>query len=460
MNARPRVRTPSASKTPAAAPPPGADDRDEAQVIVVGAGPGGSAAAFHLARHGVDVLLLEKSEFPREKVCGDGLTPRAVHQLVRMGVDTAAEGWSRNRGLRFVSNGRQLEVDWPETARFPGYGLTRTRHDFDDLLARRAAGAGARLRTLTKVTAPVCDRTGRVVGVRALAGTERREVTLTAPVVIAADGASARLALSLGLERRKDRPVGTAVRRYYRSPARHQDDYLESWLDLRRREDDRVLPGYGWIFPLGDGRVNVGLGVLNESRTGTGDTRRMMDDWLVRTPPEWGLREENADGPLRGAALPMGFNRVPHYLPGMMLIGDCGGMVNPCNGEGIPYAMEAGELAAEIAAQALVRPEGPRRERALAHYAQEINRRHGGYYRLGNAFSALMARPRFTSAVTQKAVKSPAVTRAMVRMLSNLTDDPAADATDLLMHVLVRAVSTAAPARHASARSNPRAVTR
>ncbi|GAA2920968.1 geranylgeranyl reductase family protein [Streptomyces enissocaesilis] len=409
----------------------------DAQVIVVGAGPGGAGAAYHLARQGVDVALLEKAEFPREKVCGDGLTPRAVHQLVRMGIDTTAPGWKRNRGLRFVSRGRTLELDWPQSGRFPGYGLTRTRHDFDQILAEHAVAAGARLHTRTKATTPLLDAGGRVVGVSAV-GPDGQPMDFTAPLVIAADGVAGRLALAVGISRLEKRPVGTAVRRYFHSPAKHQDPYLESWLDLRR-PDGRVLPGYSWIFPMGDGRVNVGLGVLNDSRTGSMETRTMLTTWLARTPEEWGLRsEENADGPLRGAALPMGFNRLPHYRNGLMLIGDAGGMVNPCNGEGITYAMESGELAADIAAQALARNAGASRERALERYPSEMEARLGRYYRLGCAFSALMARPSFTSLVTQNAVRSPRAMRFMVRLLSNLTDSPSADAMDHIINTMIR----------------------
>src|ERR1043165_1861438 len=127
----------------------------DADVIVVGAGPGGSSTAFFLARHGLDVLLLEKTEFPREKVCGDGLTPRAVKQLIKMGVETKPDdGWLINKGLRVIGGGVRLELDWPELASYPNYGLTRTRLDFDEVLANRAAEVGARLQCNTKVTGP------------------------------------------------------------------------------------------------------------------------------------------------------------------------------------------------------------------------------------------------------------------------------------------------------------------
>src|SRR5689334_5209805 len=169
--------------------------------------------------------MLEKTEFPREKVCGDGLTPRAVKQLVKMGVDTSEKaGWLHNKGLRVIGGGIRLELDWPDLASYPNYGLTRTRLDFDQLLATRATEAGAVLTTNTTVTGPILDRSGRVVGVAAT-GPGDEPVEYRAPLVIAADGVSGRLPLALGLAKREDRPLGVAVRRYYRSPFRHDDDY-------------------------------------------------------------------------------------------------------------------------------------------------------------------------------------------------------------------------------------------
>lgn len=412
----------------------------DADVIVVGAGPGGSATAYHLAKHGVNVLLLEKTEFPREKVCGDGLTPRAVKQLIDMGVDVSPEqGWLHNKGLRVIGGGIRLELDWPELASFPNYGLTRTRMDFDDLLARQAVAAGAKLLVNNNVIAPVLDAADRVVGVTAK--TPEGEVTYRAPLVIAADGVSGRFPLALGVAKREDRPMGVAVRRYYRSPAKHDDDYLESWLELRSREGgDKLLPGYGWIFGMGDGRVNVGLGVLNSSVAyGKTNYRQLLIDWMGSTPEDWGMRDEaNADGPIMGAALPMGFNRTPHYTRGVLLVGDSGGMVNPFNGEGIAYAMESGALAAEIVTQALARPEGPDRERALQAYPQELKIRYGGYYRLGGMFVKLIGNPQVMKLATKHGMPHPTLMRFVLKLLANLTDPRGGDAMDRIINGLSR----------------------
>ncbi|MGV9976474.1 geranylgeranyl reductase family protein [Micromonospora wenchangensis] len=415
---------------------------NDADVIVVGAGPGGSATAYHLARHGVRVLLLEKTEFPREKVCGDGLTPRATRQLIRMGVDTSPEaGWLHNKGLRVIGGGVRLELDWPDLASFPNYGLVRTRLDFDDLLAQRAVAAGAELRTNVNVIGPMLDGDDRVVGVTAEVGPGREPATFHAPLVVAADGVSGRFPLALGLAKREDRPIGVAVRRYYHSPAKHDDDYLESWLELRSKDSDALLPGYGWIFGLGDGRVNVGLGVLNSSSAfGKTNYRRLLTDWLANTPADWGMTDEaNADGPILGAALPMGFNRVPHYTRGVLLVGDSGGMVNPFNGEGIAYAMESGELAAEVIVQALARPAGPERERALTAYPQELKARFGGYYRLGGIFVKLIGRPEVMRMATKHGMPHPMLMRFVLKLLANLTDPRGGDAMDRVINAMTKA---------------------
>lgn len=194
---------------------------NSADVIVVGAGPAGSTTAYYLAKAGLDVLLLEKTAFPREKVCGDGLTPRATKQLVSMGIDISEEaGWLRNKGLRIIGGGVRLQLDWPDLAAYPDYGLVRKRDDFDEQLARQAQKAGARLYERCNVGAPITDdRTGRIIGVNAKLGEEKTPVTFHAPLVVAADGNSTRLSLGMGLHRREDRPMGVAVRTYFTSPA-------------------------------------------------------------------------------------------------------------------------------------------------------------------------------------------------------------------------------------------------
>ena len=423
---------------------------DSADVIVVGAGPAGSAVAFYLATAGLDVLVLEKTHFPREKVCGDGLTPRAVKALTGMGVPIAEEdGWLRNKGLRIIGGGGRIELPWPDMSSYPGFGLVRNRLDFDEILARHAQKAGARLLEGTNVTGPILDdRTGAIVGVtarhapagaaegggRAASSGRAAERKFRARLVVAADGNSSRLSVSMGLRKRDDRPLGVAVRTYYTSP-RHDDDYLEAWLDLW--DGSSLLPGYGWIFGMGDGTSNVGLGMLNTSSAfGNIDYKDLLKRWLGAMPPEWGFTEENRTEPVRGAALPMGFNRTPHYTNGLLLVGDAGGMVNPFNGEGIAYALESGEIAARVIVQALARPTAAGAEMVLQSYPSALKDAYGGYYTLGRTFVKLIGQPSFMKFATRHGVKRPAVMRFTMKLLGNLTETRGGDAVDRMLNAL------------------------
>jgi geranylgeranyl reductase family protein len=431
--------------------------RDDADVIVVGAGPSGSTAAYYLAQAGLNVLLIEKSRFPRDKVCGDGLTPRAVKSLIAMGVDVSEEaGWLRNKGLRVIGGGMRLELDWPELSSWPGYGLVRTRASLDEQLARRAQAAGAKLLEGTTVTGPLLDDNGQIVGVETTTGTEEESKTRSrsdnaerehgatavyrARVVVAADGNSSRLSIAMGLRKRDDRPMGVAVRTYYTSP-RHEDDYLESWLDLW--DGNRLLPGYGWIFGMGDGTSNVGLGMLNTSDAfGKTDYRDLLKRWLKSMPEEWGYVEENRTEPVRGAALPMGFNRTPHYHKGLLLAGDAAGLVNPFNGEGIAYAMESGELLARVVAQALARPTRAETERVLRSYPDELQAAYGRYYTLGRIFVELIGRPKLMRYATSRGMHHPQLMRFALKLLANLTDPRDGDAGDRIISAMTRLAPT------------------
>jgi len=421
---------------------PGAER--QAQVIVVGAGPAGAATAYHLAAAGIDVLLLEKSAFPRDKVCGDGLTPRATRQLLGMGFDLDQPGWQKNKGLRIIGAGLRLELPWPDLATFPPYGMARARMDLDELLARHAEKAGARLLERAAVTGPVIDDyTGRVVGVTAKPVDDRGrkvgdEVIYRAPIVVAADGVSARLAMALGLERRENRPMAVAARAYYRTPM-HDDPWMESWLELwdGKPNQSNQLPGYGWIFPLGDGTANVGLGILNTSKAFRSiDYKDSMRRWLANTPEELGFRDENLVAPIRSAALPMGFNRKPHYTRGVLLVGDSGGMVNPFNGEGIDYALEAGRMAAETAVQALGRVPGPMRERVLEGYPAALDATYGGYFTLGRVFAKMIGNPTFMKQATKYGLPRPTLMRFMLKLMANLTDPRDGDTMDRIINGL------------------------
>ncbi len=408
----------------------------DADVIVVGAGPSGSTTSYYLAQAGLKVLLLEKTQFPREKVCGDGLTPRSVKQLLDMGIEPTEEnGWIKNKGLRIIAGKHRLELQWPELESFPNYGLIRTRQDFDEILANRAKSAGVDLRENTRVLGPIRDDvTGRVIGVNAK--NNDGNISYRAPFVVAADGVSARMALALGLQRREDRPMGVAVRTYYKSP-RTNDDYMESWLELW--DGDKLLPGYGWIFGVGDGTSNVGLGILDSSPAFQSiDYKDLLKKWLEQTPHEWGYRDENMVGEIRGAALPMGFNRQPFYTQGLILVGDSGGMVNPFNGEGIAYAMESGKVAAEVIANAATATNAFQREKLLQQYPALMKERLGGYYTLGRIFVKIIGHPEVMKIATKYGMGYDRLMKFTLKLLANLTDPNSKETSDRIINALSR----------------------
>lgn len=427
----------------------------DADVVIVGAGPAGSTAAAHLAQAGFEVALLEKASFPRDKICGDALTPRAVRETQRLGIPTrAADGWHPNRGLRLIGAGHRLEIDWPDVPGMPDHGLTRPRMKLDADLAGFAAACGARLHENTMATHPLLGPDGWVTGVAARATDERGrrtgpEMAFRAPVVIAADGVSSRMAVALGIEKRDDRPMGVAVRTYHSSP-RHDDDYIESWVELTaptqttasgQATGGEVMPGYGWLFPLGDGTVNVGLGMLNTSPAfGQVDYRAVLRDWIAAMGHEWDIDETTELTPVRSAALPMAFNRTPHFDRGMLLIGDAGGMVNPFNGEGIDYGMEAARIAAEVISTYARYPEAARRRR-LAEYPAAVRDSFGSYFTLGRVFAELIGRPELMSLGIKYGMSSRLVMTFVVKLLANLYDDGSTtdrDAYDYVITALTR----------------------
>jgi geranylgeranyl reductase family protein len=405
----------------------------ETDVLVVGAGPGGAATAYHLARHGIDVTVVERSRFPREKVCGDGLTPRGVAAMRRMGIDPDEPGFERVRGLRVHSRRDTIELPFPELSSWPDFGVVRTRHDFDALLAERAVKAGARLMEATEAVAPIVDE-GWVSGstIRPAGARDGEPSDIRSRFVVACDGAASRFAAPAGVVRDDTRPLGIAARRYYRTDY-HPGPWLESWLDLW--EGDLLLPGYGWLFPVAGGTINLGAGLLNTFRDFKAvSAQRLFDAFASMLPPSFGITEEAAEGRLLSGPLPMSFNRTPQAVPGMLLVGDAAGAVNPMNGEGIAYAMETAEIAAELIHEALV----TRRPGLAMMYPAELRRRYGRYFTIGRGFARAIGDPTVMGLATKWMLPRPTVMNFALRVMGNISDGRDGDAQDRLFYLLQR----------------------
>ncbi len=413
-------------------------------LVVVGGGPAGSSAAWRAATAGARVLLIDKAQFPRDKPCGDGLTPRAVASIGALGLENELKRFNRVDRLRVNGAGRTLNFNWPASDAFPDHGYVVARTDLDELLLRHAQAAGAEVREGTVAVAPIVEG-GVVRGVIAKRNGSTEEIR--AGVVVAADGASSRIGRAVGMVQESSRPLGLAVRAHFeaRRPAA-DDDVIESYLELR--DGDALLPGYGWIFPMGRGsrsspigRINVGVGILSTYK-GWRDvnTAHLMGAFMRALPAEWELPDIASlreGGQLKGWRLPMGFSVWPPWRPGVIACGDAAGVVNPFNGEGISEAVETGVVGAEVALRALG-GDGPQ---DLSVYEQKLDELWGPYYRLARTFVRLIGNPRVMRTLTVVGMRVPPVMEFAFKLLANLYREQGGGGGDALVRAMLRAAT-------------------
>jgi geranylgeranyl reductase family protein len=384
-------------------------------VLVVGGGPAGASTAYWLAEAGHDVVVVERKTFPRDKTCGDGLTPRAVKQLADMGLEPAiARDHHRFDGLRAVAHGITLELQWPAHPVYPSHGYVVRRRDLDQLVADHAVKAGATLWQGAEAVAPIVER-GVVVG----ATIKRKDTGAAEPVraryVVVADGSNSRFGRALGTTRNRAYPQGMAIRTYYESPM-HDDPWIESCLDLRDREGNS-LPGYGWVFPVGDGTINVGMGLLSTFRDWKSiNTSRLMDEWAATAPERWGITPEGRTGEPTGGRLPMGGSIGPRVGPTWLAVGDAAGSVNPFNGEGIDYAYETGRLAADVLDEAIT----TRSALALQRYESTLVAEFGLYFKVARLFAHVIGQPTLMRELTRVGMRSRSLMDWVLRIMANL----------------------------------------
>jgi geranylgeranyl reductase family protein len=384
-------------------------------VLVVGGGPAGASTAYWLAEAGHDVLVVEKKTFPRDKTCGDGLTPRAVKQLADMGLEeTVARDHHRFDGLRAVAHGITLELEWPSHPVYPSHGYVVRRRDLDQLVAEHAVKAGATLWNGAEAVAPIVER-GFVGGAQVKRKDTGAVEEVRARYVVVADGSNSRFGRALGTTRDRAYPQGMAIRTYYESPL-HDDPWIESCLDLRDREGNS-LPGYGWVFPVGDGTINVGMGLLSTFRDWKSvNTSKLMDEWAATAPEHWGITPEGRTCEPTGGRLPMGASIGPRVGPTWLAVGDAAGSVNPFNGEGIDYAYETGRLAADVLGEALTTRSGL----ALQRYETTLEAEFGLYFKVARLFAHVIGRPALMRELTRVGMRSRSLMEWVLRIMANL----------------------------------------
>lgn len=383
-------------------------------VLVIGAGPAGAAAAYWLASAGHRVLVVEKKAFPREKTCGDGLTPRAVRELEDMGLGPKLEGHHRYDGLRSIAHGVTLELVWPEHPDFPDYGYVVRRRDLDEFVAGAAVGAGAEVWTGVEATAPILE-SGLLVGARLHRKERDDDIDVFAKYVVIADGANSRFGRGLGTARDRTYPLGMAIRGYYVSDL-HADPWIESHLDIKDQRGDS-LPGYGWIFPVGDGTINVGVGLLSTFAGWKSiNTSHLMSAFEATAPERWGISPDSSCGAPTGGRLPTGGSVSPKVGPTWVVAGDAAGSINPFNGEGISYAYETGRMAAAAVDLALITGDGL----ALRTYADGLDARFGLYFKTARIFVAAIGNPAVMRELTRVGMHSRPLMEWVLRIMANL----------------------------------------
>ncbi|MBU8808747.1 menaquinone reductase [Mycolicibacterium goodii] len=383
----------------------------KADVVVVGAGPAGSAAAAWAARAGRDVVVVDAAQFPRDKACGDGLTPRAVAELRRLGMTPWLDTRIRHHGLRMSGFGADVEIPWPGPS-FPATSSAVPRTELDDRIRSVAADDGAKMMLGVKVVGVSHDSSGRVDTVTLEDGS-----TIRCDQLIVADGARSTLGRTLGRTWHKETVYGVAIRGYIASP-RAAEPWITSHLELRSPQG-KVLPGYGWIFPLGNGEVNIGVGALaTAKRPADAALRPLMSFYTDLRRDEWGLVGEPRAA--LSALLPMGGAVSGVAGPNWMLIGDAAACVNPLNGEGIDYGLETGRLAAELLISGGVTDYSVAWPSLLQeHYARGFS--------VARRLALLLTLPRFLPATGPVAMRSTKLMTIAVRVMGNLVTDEDAD---------------------------------
>jgi len=318
-----------------------ADLPSRCDVLVVGAGPAGAACALWLARDGVDVVLVDQHDFPRDKVCGDGLIPDAHHALQRLGLydEVMAAAEASQHVACIGPRGGRIDV--------PGRVAVLPRRILDDIACRGAVRAGARLFTPWRFDAPLVEG-DLVVGARLKQGDAVREVR--AKWVVLATGAVPQALQAADMCKRRT-PSGIALRGYVKN-----DAMVGRIKALEVVWHKSLSPGYGWIFPAPGGRFNIGVGIAHSHPARDGEPVKMRDVNLRHVfdafcahyePARELMRTGTLEGDLKGAPLRCSLAGARYSRPGLLVTGEAAGSTYSFTGEGIGKAYETGLLAAE-----------------------------------------------------------------------------------------------------------------
>ena len=384
---------------------------EQYDLAVVGAGPGGSAVAYHAARAGLEVLLLDRQEFPRDKPCGDGLMPHTVSEISLMGLGDWLNESHHNRfsGFSIYTQTAYLRQKVPPTL-YGSHGYVVPRQETDAKLLERARAAGAEFLSGIRATKLLRSSAGDVTGLEANKGDET--VPFGAPLVVAADGVGG--FASNGIKAHQNI---VARRQYFRNVSGPDKDHLHIFVT---RDMNEKGGGYGWVFYLGDGRANIGAGVSTKTLDCTGRNLKDFFDRFLEEPEiaEW-LEDAEPEGLAKSWSLKSGMWGAKRYAQGLMTVGDAASMIHPISGEGVGYAIESGRLAAAWAHEAHSR--GDFSTRVFSGYEKQLRRQRAREQFSGLAFVKLIPKMEVLEPLFKASEIDSAARRTMVEIFTGDT---------------------------------------
>lgn len=407
-----------------------------ADVLIVGAGPTGSAAAVHAALAGFDTVLVDSQVFPRDKTCGDGLTPRAIAELERLGIADRVFARTRNNGLKLHGFGGSITAPWGGSSNknrsksgshsasaFPAHGSAVPREIFDNMLVEHARSQGAQVfdgwsvveihhGSLSVGAGSLLDNPVTSI---TLCNTDGTQHTMAVRWLLVADGVRSTVGKQLGRTWHRDNVFGVAARSYVTAK---DDDWIHSHLELRDA-DGNTHPGYGWIFPLGNGAANVGCGALaTAKRPAKANVKKLLHHYAEQVKDEWEMSEPTR---VTSALLPMGGSVSNVAGPNWALLGDAACLVNPLNGEGIDYGMESARLAVE-----LISAIGDARDGLTHSWPALLRKEFGEGFSLARRLAKALTYPEFLPAVGPLTIGAPwgeSVMGVAARLMGNLVTE-------------------------------------
>jgi menaquinone-9 beta-reductase len=373
-------------------------------LLVVGAGPGGSSTAHYASRAGLETLLIDRQEFPRDKVCGDGLMPHATSEISLMGLGDWLDEPHHGRfsGFSIYTHTAYLRQGVPPSLNGP-YGYVVKRKETDAKLLERALAAGAQFRAGVRATDLLRSPAGDVIGIGATTGGE--DLHFEAPLVVAADGVGG--FASTGMKAHQN---AVARRQYYRGVDGPSKEDLQVFITKDMNENGA---GYGWVFYLGDGRANVGAGVSTGTLARTGRNLKDFFERFLEEPQllRW-LKDAEPEGPAKSWSLKMGMWGAKRHAQGLMMVGDAGSMVHPISGEGVGYALESGRLAAAWAHEAHARRDFS--ATVLSGYERQLRRQRAREHLSGHALVNLVPNLGVLEPIFKACEKDPGARRTLV----------------------------------------------